>query len=287
MNKFFKGLAASLIIAGSAISSFAQETNSLLWKISGNDLAKPSYLFGTIHMLPADKYFFTDKMQSALDASDVLALEADIDIPLAEQMKMAADMIMPDGKTWKDYMTEEEYANLKSAFVDSLGIKEKKVDKYSKIRPIYVSGLIMTELLGKIKMYEKELSGMAQKAKKEIIGLETIQEQIKIVGDIPVEEQVEDLKTSTASMMRDYNAMLDAYTTQNLAELEKVSADHDSFETIEDKLLTDRNNRWIVSMKEMLPKNSTFFAVGAMHLIGETGLIKQLKAEGYTVEAVK
>ncbi|MGB1318428.1 MAG: TraB/GumN family protein, partial [Flavobacteriales bacterium] len=48
-----------------------------------------------------------------------------------------------------------------------------------------------------------------------------------------------------------------------------------------------RNNRWIVSMKEMLPKNSTFFAVGAMHLIGETGLIKQLKAEGYTVEAVK
>ncbi|MGB0368039.1 MAG: TraB/GumN family protein [Flavobacteriales bacterium] len=287
MNKFFKGLAASLIIAGSAISSFAQETNSLLWKISGNDLAKPSYLFGTIHMLPADKYFFTDKMQSALDASDVLALEADIDIPLAEQMKMAADMIMPDGKTWKDYMTEEEYANLKSAFVDSLGIKEKKVDKYSKIRPIYVSGLIMTELLGKIKMYEKELSGMAKKAKKEIIGLETIQEQIKIVGDIPVEEQVEDLKTSTASMMRDYNAMLDAYTTQNLAELEKVSADHDSFETIEDKLLTDRNNRWIVSMKEMLPKNSTFFAVGAMHLIGETGLIKQLKAEGYTVEAVK
>ncbi|MGB1319162.1 MAG: TraB/GumN family protein, partial [Flavobacteriales bacterium] len=257
MNKFFKGLAASLIIAGSAISSFAQETNSLLWKISGNDLAKPSYLFGTIHMLPADKYFFTDKMQSALDASDVLALEADIDIPLAEQMKMAADMIMPDGKTWKDYMTEEEYANLKSAFVDSLGIKEKKVDKYSKIRPIYVSGLIMTELLGKIKMYEKELSGMAQKAKKEIIGLETIQEQIKIVGDIPVEEQVEDLKTSTASMMRDYNAMLDAYTTQNLAELEKVSTDHDSFETIEDKLLTDRNNRWIVSMKEMLPKNST------------------------------
>lgn len=287
MNRFLTGLATSLIVLGHTIGAFAQETNSLLWKVSGKDMNKPSYLFGTIHMLPQDKYFFTDKMQEALNSSDVLALEAELDIPLAEQMKMATQMIMPDGKTWADFMTEDEYTAVKSAFVDSLGIKGKKVDKYSKIRPIYVSGLIMTELLGKVKMYEQELSSMAKKEKKEIVGLETIQEQIEIVSSIPIEDQIEDLKSTTASMMRDYNEMLDAYTSQNLTELEKVGADSESFDKMEAKLLTERNNRWIKAIQEKLGDKSTFFAVGAMHLVGESGLIKQLKAAGYTVEPIK
>jgi uncharacterized protein YbaP (TraB family) len=287
MNRFFTGLAASLLVFGSSLGSFAQETNSLLWKVSGKELAKPSYLFGTIHLLPQDKYFFSDKMQEALNSSDVLALEAEIDIPLSEQMKMATQMIMPEGKTWADYMTEEEYAAVKSVFVDSLGIKEKKVDKYSKIRPIYVSGLIVNELLGKVKMYEQELSSIAKKANKEVIGLETIQEQMDIVSSIPVEEQIEDLKSTTASMMRDYNEMLEAYLSQDSEELEKVGSESEGFDQMEAKLLTDRNNRWIKAIQEKLGDKSIFFAVGAMHLVGDNGLIKQLQSAGYTVEAVK
>jgi uncharacterized protein YbaP (TraB family) len=287
MNRLFNGLAASLIVIGSSLGSYAQETNSLLWEVSGKDMAKPSYLFGTIHLLPQEKFFFTDKMQEALNSSDVLALEAELDIPLAEQMKMASQMIMPDGKTWADYMTEEEYAAVKSAFVDSLGIKEKKVDKYAKIRPIYVSGLIMTELLGKVKAYEQELSAMAKKDKKEVIGLETIKEQIEIVSSIPVEDQIEDLKATTASMMREYNEMLDAYIAQDLKALEATTEDSESFDKMEAKLLTDRNNRWVKAIQEKLGEQSIFFAVGAMHLVGDNGLISQLKNAGYNVEPVK
>lgn len=287
MNRLFSGLAASLIVIGSSLGSYAQETNSLLWEVSGKDMAKPSYLFGTIHLVPQEKFFFTDKMQEALNSSDVLALEAELDIPLAEQMKMASQMIMPDGKTWADYMSEEDYAAVKSAFVDSLGIKEKKVDKYAKIRPIYVSGLIMTELLGKVKAYEQELSAMAKKDKKEVIGLETIKEQIEIVSSIPVEDQIEDLKATTASMMREYNEMLDAYIAQDLKALEATTEDSESFDKMEAKLLTDRNNRWVKAIQEKLGEQSIFFAVGAMHLVGDNGLINQLKNAGYNVEPVK
>jgi uncharacterized protein YbaP (TraB family) len=287
MNRLFSGLAASLIVIGSSLGSYAQETNSLLWEVSGKDMAKPSYLFGTIHLVPQEKFFFTDKMQEALNSSDVLALEAELDIPLAEQMKMASQMIMPDGKTWADYMSEEDYAAVKSAFVDSLGIKEKKVDKYAKIRPIYVSGLIMTELLGKVKAYEQELSAMAKKDKKEVIGLETIKEQIDIVSSIPVEDQIEDLKATTASMMREYNEMLDAYIAQDLKALEATTEDSESFDKMEAKLLTDRNNRWVKAIQEKLGEQSIFFAVGAMHLVGDNGLINQLKNAGYNVEPVK
>ncbi len=286
MNRFFTTLATSLLVIGSVFGSFAQEANSLLWKVSGKDIRKPSYIFGTIHMLPEDKYFFTDKMQAALTSSDVLALEVDMDVPLAEQMKIAGEMIMPDGKTWADYMTADEYALVKSAFVDSLGFKEKKVDKYSKIKPIYVSGLILSELLGKVKMYEKELTSLAKKEKKTIIGLETFQEQMEIVGSIPLEDQIQDLKTTTASMVRDYNEMLDAYVSQNLAELEKVTKNDEGFDKMEAKLLTERNDRWIKAIQEKLASTPTFYAVGAMHLVGEKGLLEQLKAAGYSVEAV-
>ena len=286
MNKFFAGLASTLIVIGSSFGVLAQETNSLLWKVSGKDANKPSYLFGTIHMLPEDKYFFTENMEKALNETDELALEVDMDIPLSEQMKMATEMIMPEGKTWADHMTAEEYALVKSAFVDSLGIKEKKFDKYSKIRPIYVSGLILTELLGKVKMYEQELTSKAKKAKKPIIGLETIQEQMKIVSSISIEDQMEDLKSTTASMLRDYNQMLEAYVNQNLTELEKVGEDNEGFEKMEAKLLTERNDRWVKTISEQVKEKSTFYAVGAMHLVGESGLINQLRKEGYTVEAV-
>jgi len=237
-------------------------------------------------MLPEDKYFFTDQMQAALTSSDVLALEVDIDVPMGEQLKMVGEMMMPDGKSWADFMTAEEYTLVKSAFVDSLGFKEKKVDKYSKIKPIYVSGLILSELLGNVKMYEKELTSMAKKEKKTIIGLETFQEQMEIVGSVALEDQIQDLKESSASMVRDYNEMLDAYTSQNLAELEKAGEDSEGFDKMEEELLTKRNDRWVKAIQEKLANTSTFYAVGAMHLVGESGLIAQLKAAGYSVDAV-
>ena len=286
MNKLLTSVAAALVVFGSSFGTLAQEANSLLWKVTGKDITKPSYLFGTIHLLPEDDYFFNEKMQSALSDADVLALEVDMNVSMADQMKMAGEMIMPDGKSWADYMTEEEYAAVKSAFVDSLGIKEKKVDKYAKIRPIYVSGIILTELLGKVKMYEKELTNLAKKEKKTIIGLETLAEQMEIVSSIPVEDQVEDMKTTTASMLREYNEMLKAYTSQNLEELGQVATDAEGFDKMEGKLLVERNERWIKEMESLLAKQSTFYAVGAMHLIGENGLIQKLKEAGYTVEAI-
>lgn len=286
MKQLLTGYAATLIFLGTSLNSAAQES-SLLWKVSGKEMEKPSYLFGTIHMLPKDKYFFTEKMQEALSSSDVLALEADIDVPLAEQMKMASQMLMPDSKSWADYMTAEEYAAVKSAFVDSLGIKEKKIDKYAKIRPIYISGLIMTELLGKVKMYEQELSALAKKENKEIIGLETIQEQMEIVGGMSIEDQITDLKSSTASMLRDYNELLDAYLAQDLDALADQANESESMEMMEAELLTERNNKWVKAIEEKLGEKTYFIAVGAMHLVGEDGLIKQLSESGYTVEAVK
>jgi hypothetical protein len=287
MNKFFSCLATSLIVLGSTFNGLAQDGNSLLWKVSGQGITKPSYLFGTIHMVPSDKYFFTDKMQQAFSNSEVLGLEAEMDMSLADQIKMAQQLIMPDGKSWSDFLSEEDYTLVKSAFVDSLGIKEKKFDKqYTKIKPFFVGALALTELLGKVTAYENELSDMANKGKKEIIGLETMQQQMDMVLDIPIEDQMEGLIETTAAALREYNQLLDAYLAQDLEALGKIAQESEEFDKIEAKLLTERNNKWVKIIQEKMSTHSTFFAVGALHLVGENGLIRKLNAAGYTVEAV-
>ena len=166
MNRILTTVISALIISASVLSSFAQEANSLLWRIGGNGLSEPSYLFGTMHLIPKDRFLFNDSMKAALSDCETLALEADIDIPLSEQFKLAKQMLMPDGKTWKDYLNEDDYASVRAAFIDSLGMKESKFEnQYCKVRPIYVGGLILTQLLGKVTMYEQELMDMVKKDK--------------------------------------------------------------------------------------------------------------------------
>jgi uncharacterized protein YbaP (TraB family) len=269
------------------LSLLAQEANSLLWKVTSPSNAKASYLFGTLHLLPEDRYFFTDKMQEAFASTETLALEMDIDIPMGEQMKMAMQMMMPDGKSWADYMTSEEFAALRSAYIDSLGVKEAKFDKqYVKIKPMYLSALILSQLLGKTKAYEQELSGMAKKAKKPLIGLETLQQQMDFMGSVSLEDQITQTKEAGASILREYNKMLEAYLKQDLAALQTLAKESDDFAGIEEELLTKRNAAWIPLVKEQAAKSPTFFAVGALHLVGEKGLISQLRTAGFKVEPV-
>jgi uncharacterized protein len=283
---FIPSLRSAFALVMLPASLMAQE-KSLLYKVTSPDHKKASYLFGTIHLLPEGKFLFTDKMQKAFDETETLALEMDIDIPMGEQLKMAQQMMMPDGKTWADFMTPEEYAALRSCYVDSLGIKAAKFDKqYVKIKPLYLSGLVLTTLLGNVKAYEQELSTMAKKSKKTLIGLETLEQQMSFMSSVTVEEQITQVKEAGASLLREYNRMLDAYLTQDLTALESVARESGDLEGMEEVLLTKRNEAWIPLIKEQSAKGSTFFAVGALHLVGEKGVIEGLRKAGFTVEAV-
>jgi uncharacterized protein len=265
----------------------AQEANSLLWKVTSPDNPKPSYLFGTLHLLPEEKFFFTDKMKDAFASTETLALEMDIDIPMGEQMKMAMQMMMPDGKSWADYMTPEEFTALRSAYIDSLGVKATKFDKqYIKIKPLYLSGLVLSQLLGKTKAYEQELSGMAKKAKKPLIGLETLQQQMDFMASVSLEDQISQTKEAGASILREYNRMLEAYLAQDLSRLQSLAKESGDFASMEAELLTKRNAAWIPLVTAQASKSPTFFAVGALHLVGDAGLIQALRTAGFNVEPV-
>jgi uncharacterized protein YbaP (TraB family) len=76
------------------------------------------------------------------------------------------------------------------------------------------------------------------------------------------------------------------YRMGNLGELEKLMSTQ-TFEPGEvEKLLDDRNKAWVKQLPSLFSEQSTFVAVGALHLSGKNGLVNLLRQQGYTVKSV-
>lgn len=80
--------------------------NALLWKISGNGIKKPSYLYGTIHAICDPS--LNKNVMDAMKNTQQLYLEIDIDDPNMEK-QMLAGMYMKDGVTMSSLVNEEDY----------------------------------------------------------------------------------------------------------------------------------------------------------------------------------
>jgi hypothetical protein len=267
----------------------AQENKSILWEISGNGLSQPSYLFGTIHMIPKKDYFFTPEMKKAFKSCHRLVIEADMfSLSLSEQVNLAKQVVLPNGKTLKNYMDSAEYVQFKHFLHDSLGIKESKIDnKYARIKPFFLTALLLKEYVGKTKTYEQELHKTAKKQKMELLGLETIEFQMSLAEQMSIEEQLDEI--TDLREFRDYYRMVELYKQQDLNGLYKMSVE--SFNTEKEMqfmeiLINQRNIDWIKKIEKLVAEKSCFIAVGAMHLPDEKGVIELLRKEGYTLQPV-
>ena len=270
-----------------AFPAQAQEDNSLLWKISGNGLEKPSYLFGTIHLMCPQDIKITEAMQAAIANSEQMVLELDMDEPGIMQEMMASSM-MQDGTTLKSLLTKEDYQLLEQFMKDSLGMP---LQAMATMKPMLLSTIVMLPVLKcQPGSYEMTLVNAAKEKEMEVHGLETVADQIAIFDAIPLKEQSDYLVKSireyeeTAEETRN---MIRFYQEKKLSELYQMI--HESMAEMEggeDALLTDRNQKWIPQMEQMANDKPTFFAVGAGHLGGSNGVIQLLKQAGYRVEAM-
>ncbi len=259
----------------------------LLWEISGNGLEQPSYLFGTIHMIPKNDYFFTDAMQKAFDSSEQLVLEADMfNLSLADKLKLAGEMFLPQGTTLQDYMEAERYAAMRQLFADSLGIKAKKLDKkYSRIKPFFLSALLLQEYVGKTRTYEEELNQAAKKQGMLVQGLETVAYQMGLANSLSIEEQLEGMDDMAS--YRQYASLVAAYKQQDLNQLLQLSEEEyesEAGQAFMADFVHTRNADWVPKIEAFIKDRPTFIAVGALHLPGEKGVLDLLKGQGYTVK---
>ena len=286
---------ASVTTAPEQSDSWDNLPNNLLWKITGNNLDEPSYLYGTIHMIGAEDFFLPDGTMSALDDADRVVFEIDMAdmTDMSNLMGIMNKAFMKDDKTLQDLLSEEDYGLVESHF-EKIGIP---IFFLQRIKPMFLTVFTSGDMSpgdmesGKIKSYEFEFMEMAENANKQTSGLETIDFQLSVFDAIPYEDQAEMLMESIKNGSGEsdsFQEIVKIYKQQNLNEMLSLTLSEDGgVAEYEDILLNQRNKNWIPQMKTMMVENQNFFAVGAGHLPGKEGVINLLREEGYTVEPIR
>jgi len=272
-----------------SITSSPNYNQSLLWKIEAPGANRPSYLFGTIHLIPQDKFLFTSAMERAFSQSDEVMFEVDINDmkDMSKMMEMMQLAMMPGDTTLKDLLTVSEYEMVQKKLGDGMSLM-----MLERIKPLFLSALgmeNMSEVKDNMKSYEFELATKADSSGKKVLGLETIEEQMSAIDKIPLTVQAKMLVESMQSKGNDeYNDLLKAYLAQDLDALNGLMGDQmDPALGYMDPLLKNRNYNWISRIQKQISAHPTFIAVGAGHLPGKDGVINLLRQNGIRVTPIR
>ena len=284
-----------IFIAFIALFFIVSAQAQLLWKVSGNGLSKPSYLFGTHHLIEKDQIKDFDKILDLAGGSDAVVGEMIIDNSLGMQLKMVKYAMMKD-TTLKELISGTDYVLVDTEYKQTMNMG---LNKLGKMKPMLLSTMYSLMLYMKMNNLKKQPEAVdllfqkkAKKNKKKVIGLETLEQQMDLLlNSIPLKRQAEIMVEGVKGKVKDIELlkeMNEAYLAGNLTQLEKINNEDDDMTYDEKKILIDnRNNAWMKQIPALLNKQSCFVAVGCMHLVGETGLIVQLKKAGYTVEGIE
>lgn len=260
---------------------------SLLWKIEGNGIEKPSYLYGTIHLICPIDFVLTDTLKACLKQTEQLTLEIDMDDP-GMMMAMTQNMLMKENKTLKDLLKPSDYDRLNAYFKDSVGMNIAALER---AKPFVLMSVLLNRVLAcQPQSYELSLMNLAKQQQAEVVGLETIEEQMAIFDSIPYQSQatmVLNLIDSLPQARREFWKMVELYKQQNLEALYALTMESEfEVEKNQEVLLTDRNRRWIPIIQRQVKEKPTFVAVGAAHLGGPAGVIALLRQQGYTLSPI-
>ncbi|CAA6821018.1 MAG: Unknown protein [uncultured Aureispira sp.] len=268
---------------------------SLLWKVTGKGI-KPSYVFGTIHMIGADDFYWDKTMDKAFKKTKKIVMEMDMSQQMAMAMQMMKLAPMKGGETLKDLVSEEDYKIIETYFTEEAKSPQAKMTfgMAQNWQPMLLQSLLYMEMIdGPVKAYEMELTSKAKEADMAFGGLETVADQMAVFNSIPYKKQAEGLLEMIQNLKKgneaanEFAKMVTFYKAQDVdGMLESMQGDLEEMGS-QDAMLDNRNLKWIPQIIEISKETPTFYAVGAGHLGGEKGVIRLLRKEGFKVTAVK
>ncbi len=266
----------------------AQDDNSTLWRITGDGIEKPSYIFGTIHLICPDDFYLSDELKAAFDSCEQAIFEIDMD-DFALMTKMQKLMLMPGAETVHDYLTDTDYDILDKYLKENMGMGLQMMGKFKPFA--LMSMMLMNMTPCQPLTYETELMKLNKNQPKEILGLETPEFQIGIFDSIPYKYQFDmliEMIEQKDEVKEMFDTMIDLYKKQDLEKLlEFIFKSEWNYEDFNDLLINKRNISWIPVIEGYVSSKPSFIAVGAGHLPGNSGVLNLLKEKGYKVEAIK
>ena len=267
--------------------------NALLWRITGNGLKEPSYLYGTIHITDKRVFQLGDSVHAAIANTKGLAAEVEMlslgnemmtsfvntyedeRLTAPEQPKEVLLKNLLDKEAWKYYKPKlEKLLKIKG---DKITVSDLKTYKNTRKNDILKKGEMPTFL-------DAWLLGFARKNGKWIGGVEDPEDQQQENISVQnLEEQISNLLYEEKHLAVQMDWLIRQYLGNRLDSIEQMYY-RDGREM--DPVMIRRNKKMAYRMDSLSAVRSTFFAVGAAHLPGDEGVVNLLRDKGFTLTPV-
>ena len=283
-----------LIVFLSVITITFGSKCQIFYKIEGNGLEKPSFLFGTHHLAPISVIEDYNVVQYLNEVEQVVG---EIDLT-QDQMKLAMAMqpymMAPSDSTLSKILSPEDYELVSKEFKKWAPMPGMELSMLEGMKPNVVTTMVTVKMIADQlpefdpqKQADTYLQQIAIEQGKKVKGLETPEFQANLLYNyqpIPVqaEELVEMLKSPEEAMdaARKLNEVYLNYDLDGMYSLSQEDKDHPEFMIA---LLDRRNSDWLNKIPEIINHDASLIVVGALHLAGEKGLVKGLREQGYLV----
>lgn len=269
----------------SLVTLFAQKGNpnaTLLWKISGNGLQKPSYLYGTMHVRDKRVFNFADSVLLKLDECEAFSLEIDPDSALEQ---LLSEQLASNDFKLKHYLGDEEYKQLQEELAEESGYDPSLLKSQNPfVLRNFVSpyGRYRNDMPTFLDAY---LYNISRENGKKFVALENVKDQTEIIRNLPNIIAREVVKEELGiNKSRNEKDLLSIYLAADLEELDRRS--RSMSDTAYYIMFTRRNQSMCARIREYAPRHSTFFAMGAGHLPGKDGVISLLRKQGFVVTPI-
>lgn len=276
-----------------------EKTGYLLWKISGKDLTKPSYLLGTLHLESGSYIDSIPGARKALTDCEQVIAEVESTNPMELHAQVQEYMKMPVDTTYRMLYSDQDYEIVDEGLKSTIGVG---LDHLGMFKPNALSTMYAVAICQKmlpgvnpVNTIDFAVQQDAVGNNKPVKGLETAIFQANLLFNSDnLARQAENLLCNLKNIeygMAQIRTLVDDYHKANLDKLYDtylydVNNPCPSSPEEIDAMVHNRNANWVQILPEMMKEKSSFVAVGAMHLAGETGLLSQLEKAGYTVQAV-
>lgn len=259
--------------------------NSLIWKIEGESLPSPSYVFGTMHVRDRRAFRQLTLVHEKMAACEGYAAEFHLDESMGQAEANA--MQLPTGKALSSFFPAKELKRYRNLLLKSTGLD---LANFEKVLPFVVLNLATEHLLAKDmpEPLDQHLWNHAKLAGKSLYGIETFQEQMSVLAQIPLETQVKMLSGLCAniSKFRHYlRRLAEHYEASELQQLYKMVKRNTK--DLRPLMLYHRNEVMAERIAALTQQQSVFISIGAAHLSGGKGVLRLLKKKGLSISPVK
>jgi len=280
------------LLALSLFCSLTSHAGSPVWALHGEH--NTVYLAGSVHLLKANDSRLPAAFDRAYSGSKALVMELDLNKvdPAEAAGWMLEHGTIPEGGSLRALIGDDRYRRV-SAEADRLGVPMEAVDM---LQP-WAVGIELVEMqyvqLGfdPQQGVEQQLQQRALADGKPISGLETLDEQLGVLESLPPADQLRFLDM-VVSEMRDVQgetqSVVSAWRSGDTTKLAALLSDeYRSFPALYRVLVADRNKHWVPQIEKLLHEKQDYFViVGALHLVGEGGLLELMRRDGYKPESV-